>query len=157
MNLTEQLGEALRHRGWTISTVESCTAGGLAHRITDAPGASAYFVGSLVAYANRVKSEWGGVPETLFRDHGAVSAQVAGVLADQGRRRFVTDLCVAITGIAGPGGGTPDKPVGTVFISATGPDSACTERFLFPGGREEVRRAAVEAALEMALRLTSTS
>ena len=153
MTLAERLGEALTDRRWTISTVESCTAGGLAYRITEVPGASAYFLGSVIAYDNRVKAEWVGVPERIFDRHGAVSSEAAGAMAENGRARFHTDLCLAITGIAGPSGGTPGKPVGTVFISASGRAGTRTERFHFPGDRQGVRERAIDAALEVALDL----
>ncbi len=153
MTLAERLGEALSQRRWTISTVESCTAGGLAYRITEVPGASAYFLGGVIAYDNRVKVEWVGVPQRVFDERGAVSREAAATMSEKGRARFGTDLCVAITGIAGPGGGTPEKPVGTVFVSASGPAATRTERFHFDGNRERVRERAVDAALEMALEL----
>jgi len=153
MTLTERLGEALADRRWTISTIESCTAGGLAYRITEVPGASVYFLGSVIAYDNRVKVEWVGVPERIFDRHGAVSSEAAGAMAENGRTRFHTDLCLAITGIAGPGGGTPEKPVGTVFISSSGRAGTRTKRFHFSGDRQGVREQAIDAALEMALDL----
>ena len=155
MTLAERLGEVLTDRHWTISTVESCTAGGLAYRITEVPGASAYFLGGIVAYDNRVKAEWVGVPERIFDQHGAVSLEAAGAMAQNGRARFHTDVCLAITGIAGPGGGTPEKPVGTVFISVSGRVGTRTERFRFSGDRQCVRECAIDAALEMALDLLS--
>jgi len=153
MTLEERLGEALRKRRWTLSTVESCTAGGLAYRITAVSGASTYFLGGLVAYDNRVKTAWAGVPEGVFVRHGAVSREAAAAMAAGGRLRFGTDLCLAITGIAGPGGGTIEKPVGTVFIAASTPTNARTERFSFEGDREQVRQAAIHTALEMGLAL----
>ncbi len=151
MTLAERLGEALTRRRWTISTVESCTAGGLAFRITEVPGASAYFLGSVVAYDNRVKVEWVGVPERIFEQHGAVSSEAATAMSEGGRARFGTDVCLAITGIAGPGGGTAGKAIGTVFISASSQSGTRTERFQFSGDRQGVRRRAIDAALEMAL------
>jgi PncC family amidohydrolase len=153
MTLAKRLGEALTQRRWTLVTVESCTAGGLAYRITEVPGASAYFLGGVVAYDNRVKLEWVGVPKLVFEHHGAVSAQAAGAMAEGGRERFDADICLAITGIAGPGGGTPDKPVGTVFVSVSGRTSTKTQRFRFAGDRQAVRTQAIDAALEMALDL----
>jgi len=155
MSLARRLGEALTHRHWTIATVESCTAGGLSYRITEVPGASAYFVGGIVAYDNRVKIEWIGVSGDLFMRHGAVSAEVAGAMSEGGRVRFDTDICLAITGIAGPGGGTPDKPVGTVFVAASSRTRTTTERFRFRGNRDAVRQRAIDAALKMALGLTA--
>ena len=151
MTASDRVGEALRQRRWTISTVESCTAGGLAYRITKVPGASAYYLGGIVAYDNRVKTEWVGVPERIFTEHGAVSAEAAAAMSENGRSRFGTDLCVSITGIAGPTGGTPEKPVGTVFISASSRTETRTERFLFAGNREQVRQEAIAAALDIAL------
>jgi PncC family amidohydrolase len=155
MTREERLGKVLARRGWTISTVESCTGGGLATRLTDVPGASTYYIGSVVAYHNRVKADWVGVPETLFERHGAVSAEVAAAMSESGRSRFDTNLCLAITGIAGPGGGTPEKPVGTVFISASSQPETRTERFEFEGDRDQVRRSAIDAALDLALDLAS--
>ncbi len=157
MTLAERLGEALSQRRWTISTVESCTAGGLAYRITEVPGASAYFLGGVIAYDNRVKVEWVGVPERVFGEHGAVSRQAATTMSENGRARFDTDLCLAITGIAGPGGGTPEKPVGTVFVSVSDRSGTRTERFHFEGNRERVRQCAIDAALEMALDLLTAN
>jgi len=151
MPLTERLGEALTQRRLTISTIESCTAGGLAYRITEVPGASVYFLGGLVAYDNRVKLEWVGVPRRVFEQHGAVSREAASAMSEGGRTRFNTDLCLAITGIAGPGGGTPEKPIGTVFVSASSQAGTRTQRFSFSGDRQHVRQRAIDAALEMAL------
>jgi len=153
--LAERLGEALSQRRWTISTVESCTAGGLAYRITEIPGASAYYLGGVVAYDNRVKADWIGVPERIFAEHGAVSEEAARAMSENGRLRFDTDLCAAITGIAGPGGATPGKPVGTVFISVASQTATRTERICFEGDREQVRQSAIDAALKMALDLVT--
>jgi PncC family amidohydrolase len=157
MTLAEQLGTALMQRRWTIATVESCTGGGLAYRITTVPGASAYYLGSIIAYANRVKASVVGVPLEIFDAHGAVSAQAAESMAMNGRVRLEADLCLAITGIAGPGGATPGKSVGTVFISASGPAEAQTERFDFAGDREAIRQQAIDAALTLALELLTGS
>jgi len=150
-----RLGRILTRRGRTISTVESCTGGGLACRITRVPGASAYYIGSVVAYANRVKSEWVGVPEEIFERHGAVSAEAAGAMSEGGRSRFDTDLCVSITGIAGPAGGTTGKPVGTVFISVASWMGTRTVRIRLDGSREQVRQSAIDAALDMALEVAA--
>ena len=157
MTLAKRLGTALTKRRWTIATVESCTGGGLAYRITAVPGTSAYYLGSIVAYANRVKADIVGVAPEIFDAHGAVSAQAAEAMAVNGRARLEADLCLAITGIAGPGGATPGKPVGTVFISASGPDETRTERFLFAGDREAIRQKAIDAALGLALELLAAS
>ncbi len=153
MTLAERLGTALTERRWTIATVESCTGGGLAYRMTSVPGASAYYVGSIVAYANRVKADIVGVAPEIFDEHGAVSVQAAEAMAVNGRAGLEADLCLAITGIAGPGGATPGKPIGTVFISAAGPSDTRTERFDFTGDREAIRQHAIDAALGLALEL----
>jgi PncC family amidohydrolase len=151
MTLAERLGVALTERHWTIATVESCTGGGLAYRITTVPGASAYYLGSIVAYANRVKADLVGVAPAIFDAHGAVSAEAAEAMSVNGRTRLGADLCLAITGIAGPGGATPGKPVGTVFISVSGPTETRTVRFHLAGDRQEIRQRAVDAAMEVAL------
>jgi len=153
MTLAKLLGQALAKRGWTLSTVESCTAGGLAYRITAVPGSSSYYLGGLIAYDNRVKTAWAGVPQELFQEHGAVSAEAAVALAESGRQRFATDVCLAVTGIAGPSGGSGEKPVGTVYLSACGRSGTRTKRFHFPGSRDQVRRQAIAAALQMGIDL----
>jgi len=146
---TGRLGEALTHRHWTIATVESCTAGGLSYRITEVPGASAYFVGGIVAYDNRVKIEWIGVSGDLFMRHGAVSAEVAGAMSEGGRVRFDTDICLAITGIAGPGGGSPEKPVGLVYLAVADHEGVEVVRELFGADRLLTKARAAEAALAL--------
>jgi len=153
MTRAEQLAERLTERGWTMATMESCTAGGLACRITESPGASNYFVGGVIAYENRVKSEWVGVPERALEAHGAVSAEVAEAMAVGGRVRFRVDLCLSITGIAGPGGGTETKPVGTVFISASTVAKTLAARHVFLGDRAAIRSQAIDATLQLALDL----
>lgn len=145
----QRLVDALRAAGRTISTAESCTAGGLAHEITRIPGASACFVGGVVAYANKVKTTLLRVPESALARYGAVSAEVAEGMAASCRDLFATDISVAITGIAGPSGGTPDKPVGLVFIAVAGASGVLGRRFDFVGSRAEVRAQAVSAALAM--------
>jgi len=150
-DLTRRLADALTASGHTLSTAESCTAGGLAHTITRVPGASAFFVGGVVAYANTVKSSLLGVSEETLGRHGAVSAEVAEEMATSCRRLFSTDLAVSITGIAGPSGGAVDKPVGLVFVAVSGAAGVRGRRFVFPGDRDEVRARAATAALEMLL------
>lgn len=152
-----RIGEELKRRGWTVSVAESCTAGGLASRITDVPGSSSYFLGGIVAYQDRVKVRLLAVPPSVISRSGAVSAEVARAMAAGGKAALGSDVSVAITGIAGPGGGTPDRPVGLVYIAVAGPDGIDCERFLFPGDRSAVRRSAVDAALEMVLSLLERS
>ena len=133
-------------RGLRLATAESCTGGMVAARLTGVPGSSASFVGGVVAYADEVKRNELGVPEELLAGHGAVSAEVAAAMADGVRRRLAADLAVAVTGIAGPEGGTAEKPVGRVHLHAVGPDGSLARMLDLPGEREQIRvRAAVTA------------
>jgi nicotinamide-nucleotide amidase len=150
----EQVATLLRTRSWTIATAESCTGGMLVARLTDAPGASAYVQGGIVAYADGVKIAAAGVDASLIAEHGAVSAPVADALADGARTRLGADVGVGVTGIAGPGGATPEKPVGLVFLSVAGPDGArLTRRVHLPGSRFDVRDRTTTIALHMVRRL----
>jgi len=142
----------LAGHGATIATAESCTGGMIGARITDVPGASSVYVGGVVAYADAVKTGQLGVPASLLAEHGAVSEAVARAMAAGARERFAAGLAVAVTGVAGPGGGTPDKPVGTVWIAVADGAGEEARRFLFRGGREMVRERTVNKALEMAYR-----
>lgn len=148
--LESVLGDRLRRRRLTLAVAESCTGGLLGGRITSVPGSSSYFLGGVLAYANAVKVRVLGVPARLIARHGAVSAECAEAMARGVRRKLGADLGVAVTGIAGPDGGTADKPVGTVFIALDGPGRARTARRLDAlGPREDVRRRAVAAALRL--------
>ncbi len=148
--LAQELGQRLCECSLTISIAESCTAGGLAHEITRVPGASAYFLGGVIAYDNAVKTGLLGVPESTLTRFGAVSGEVAEAMASACRRLLETDIGISITGIAGPGGGTPEKPVGLVFIAVAGEAAVRSRRFNFSGSRDEVRSQATDAALMMA-------
>ncbi|HET8556843.1 MAG TPA: nicotinamide-nucleotide amidohydrolase family protein [Gaiellaceae bacterium] len=133
-------------RGLRLATAESCTGGMVAQRLTGVPGSSASFVGGVVAYADDVKRRELGVPEALLAEHGAVSAEVAAAMAEGVRGRLGADVAVAVTGIAGPDGGTAEKPVGRVHLHATGPDGSLARMLDLPGEREQIRvRAAVTA------------
>lgn len=144
--LEEIIGMLLRRHGQTVSTAESCTGGYLAHLITSVPGASDYFLGSVVAYANQVKQEFLGVLEKSLNTYGAVSEQVVAEMAEGARKRFGTDLAVAISGIAGPNGGTIEKPVGTVWIAVAFKSGTSTRKFMFGEHRgRNIRRAALTA------------
>jgi nicotinamide-nucleotide amidase len=147
-SLEAVVGAALKARGLRIAAAESCTGGGLLSRLTDVPGSSAWVLGGVIAYANDVKIDQLGVPVALIAAHGAVSEPVAHAMADGVRQRLHADVGVAITGIAGPDGGSAEKPVGTVVIAISG-DNTAVRTFLFPGDREAVRRFATTAALEM--------
>jgi nicotinamide-nucleotide amidase len=147
--IDELVAETLLARGLTIATAESCTAGLLAGRLTDRPGSSAYLLGGLVTYANEAKTELAGVPAELIARVGAVSAEVAAAMADGARSRLGTDVGVGITGIAGPGGGSADKPVGLVHICAATASASRARRVIIPGSRADVRRRTTEIALHL--------
>ena len=150
--LEAALGARLKAEGLTLAAAESCTGGLLAGRITSVPGASAYFLGGLVAYADSVKIRRLGVPARLLAARGAVSAECAAALARGARRAIGADIGLSITGIAGPGGGTKKKPVGLVFVAVCGPKRAqAVRRLEINGPREAVRARAVTAALRLAL------
>lgn len=142
-----------RQRGYTLATAESCTGGLVASRLTAVPGASDVFAGSVVAYANDVKQSALGVPRELIERHGAVSAEAAAAMAHGARARLGADVAVAVTGVAGPGGGAPGKPVGLVFAHAVGPEGEDAVRTELPGDRELIRGRATAAALHLVRRL----
>jgi PncC family amidohydrolase len=146
-----QLGELLRARGLTLSTAESCTGGLLGHRLTNVAGSSAYYLGGLVVYSNKAKMKLLGVPETMLQAVGAVSAEVAQTLAQACRELFASDLALSVTGIAGPGGGTAEKPVGLTYIGLATPDGVQVARHVWQGGRESNKSESAEAAFRMAL------
>ena len=149
------VGAMLRQRGQTVATAESCTGGLIGEQITDIPGASEYFLGGAVCYANAAKRDVLGVDEHLLAEHGAVSEPVAEAMAAGCRERFDSDWAVATTGIAGPTGGTESKPVGLVYISLAGPDGTQVHRHVFSGTRKFIRLQAALAAinyLRLALR-----
>ncbi len=137
----------------TVATAESCTGGLLASRLTDPPGASRYVRGGLVVYSNEAKVALAGVPAELIERHGAVSAEVAEALAEGARERLGADVGVGVTGIAGPGGGTPEKPVGTVYLCVITTDGSLARAVTLPGGRPDVRERATTVALHMVRRL----
>ena len=149
--------DACRSRGFTLATAESCTGGMVAERLTAIPGASDVFLGSIVAYSDAVKAgELAVRPEVLER-HGAVSAETAAAMAAGARERLHADVAVAVTGIAGPGGGTEEKPVGLVYLHAETPDDARALEFQFPGDRDGIRRRATVTALHLLRRLLTQS
>lgn len=150
MKKTERLiGEHLKGRGLTLALAESCTGGLLSSRITDVPGSSEYFLGSVVAYSNAVKESALGVRSATLKRHGAVSAETAAEMAKGARKTLGAAISAAITGIAGPGGGTAEKPVGLVFIAVSMGKSAEARRFVFKGTRESIKKQSAEAALSM--------
>ena len=143
------VGGLLRARQLTVAVAESCTGGLLASRLTDVPGSSDYVERGAVCYSDRSKIEWLGVPQSLIAEHGAVSEPVARAMADGVRSRAGTKVGIGITGIAGPGGGTPQKPVGTVAIAVLVADTDRVRTFQFVGGREMVKFQATQGALNM--------
>ena len=147
--LEQAVVELLVARGWTVSTAESCTGGLVAQRITDVAGSSAVFIGGVVAYSNAVKTALVSVPEAMLARVGAVSPEVGRALAEGAREKFGTDYGIGITGVAGPGGGTPEKPVGLVYIAVAYEGGCEVERANYIGSRQIVRHRASQAALNM--------
>jgi nicotinamide-nucleotide amidase len=151
----ELVVDLLRDRGLTLGTAESCTGGLLAARITDVPGSSDVFLGSIVSYSDSVKRERLGVPAEVLAAHGAVSAETAAAMANGAREALGVDVAVSITGVAGPGGGTEEKPVGLVYLHAVGPGGALARKLDFPGDRETIRLRSSVAALHLVRRLVT--
>jgi nicotinamide-nucleotide amidase len=151
-SVDQQVASLLRERGWTIATAESCTGGLLAGRITDPAGASEYFTGGAVVYDRAAKEQLGVAAATLDA-HGDVSVETARELAAAVRAQRGTDVGVGVTGIAGPGGGTDEKPVGLVCFSVAGPDGAITRSATLPGNRFDVRDRSTTVAMHMVRRL----
>ncbi len=153
--LEEVTGRILKERGKSISAAESCTGGYIAHLITSVPGSSGYFKGGIVAYANETKYHFLKVPEETIACHGAVSEEVVTLMASNCRKMFGTDYSVASSGIAGPDGGTAEKPVGTTWIAIATPDGVWSKQYLFGDNRERnIRRTALEALMRLYKELT---
>jgi nicotinamide-nucleotide amidase len=144
--------ERARRAGISLGAAESCTGGLVGSRLTDIPGSSDVFIGAVVCYANRLKIELLEVPPALIETHGAVSEEVARAMAEGALRRLQVDLAVAVTGIAGPGGGTPDKPVGTVWLAVASAARTEARRIVFLGSRREIRERAAQTALHLLAR-----
>jgi nicotinamide-nucleotide amidase len=153
--LALKLGRALHVRAWRLAAAESCTGGWIAKVLTDVPGSSQWFDGSIVAYSNAAKTGLLAVPGDVLAAHGAVSEETARAMAEGARSRFAADLAVAVSGIAGPGGGTADKPVGTVHFAWATAAGMTAARRIFAGSRESVRRQTVALALERLVDLVS--
>ena len=151
MSVESQVGTLLAAQGLTLVTAESCTGGLLAHRITNVPGSSAYFLGGVVSYADRVKEDCLGVRHQTLLSHGAVSEETAREMARAARQRVGADVALSVTGIAGPGGGTPDKPVGLVYIALSAADAELCERHVWHGDRLSNKDQSVEAVLRLLL------
>ena len=147
--MEEVVGQQLRGRGLTIALAESCTGGLIAHRLTQVAGSSAYVDRSVVCYSNRAKIELLGVSESLLKKYGAVSAQVAKAMAQGIRTRSKVDVGLSVTGIAGPGGGTPHKPIGLVYVGLATVKESHTKEFRFHGERETIKLRSSQAALDV--------
>jgi len=150
LRLERKIGRLLASRGLKLAVAESCTGGLVGHRITSVAGSSGYFTGGIIAYSNELKVCCLGVKTSVLSKHGAVSREVALQMADGARKLTAADLAVAVTGIAGPGGGSPGKPVGLVYIAvAGGGGKKQVQRFMFKGSRAEIKNAGSQAALKM--------
>jgi len=146
-HLEKEIGDLLRQKGLTLGVVESATGGLISHLITNIPGSSDYYKGSVTAYSNEAKIKVVGVKEDTIKKYGAVSHQVAEEMAQGGRRALDVDICLADTGIAGPGGATPGKPVGLFYIGLSHQAGTHSQKHLFQGDREQNKRDAAEAVL----------
>jgi PncC family amidohydrolase len=147
MTTAEKLVKVLAEKKLTCATAESCTGGGVGYAITSASGASAVFWGGIISYDNSVKRDVLGVSAEILETKGAVSSECASAMAEGARRSLKTDLAVSITGIAGPGGGSAEKPVGLVWFGVASKLGSRTEKMIFPGDRDSVRGSAIEHAL----------
>ncbi len=140
--------QRLIERQQTVAVAESCTGGLLGAELTRQAGSSAYFKGGILAYCNELKASLLDVPQKVLQQHGAVSAECAAAMAEGARKKTQADWALSVTGIAGPGGATPDKPVGLVYLGLSGPRTT-TRRCLFQGDRDQVRQQSVQAALQL--------
>jgi nicotinamide-nucleotide amidase len=148
-SMEEVVGGLLRARGETLATAESCTGGLVGERITEIAGASEYFIEGVITYSNEAKTRLLGVPAELITEKGAVSAEVAEAMADGARERSGADYSISITGVAGPDGGSAEKPVGTVYVGFSGPTETSSLRLNLPGDRHLIRWRASQAALDL--------
>jgi PncC family amidohydrolase len=155
--VAEAVLELCRARGWTLATAESCTGGLVGVRLTDISGASDVYVGGVVAYSDAVKRAQLDVAQETLSKHGAVSAEAAAEMAAGVRRALGADVAVAVTGVAGPGGGTPTKPVGLVFLIAESPDEDSAKELHLAGDRQAIREQATDAALRLLHRVLTQS
>ena len=146
-SLEQGVANLLRQKGLTLGVIESATGGLISHLITNVPGSSDYYEGSITAYSNQVKTGVVGVRENTISKYGAVSSQVAEEMAQGGRKVLAVDICLADTGIAGPGGATPGKPVGLFYIGLSHQAGTYSQKHNFQGDREQNKRSAAEAAL----------
>ncbi len=146
-SIEQEIGDFLRQKGLTLGVVESATGGLISHRITNAPGSSDYYLGSVTSYSNEAKIKIVGVKEDTISKFGSVSPQVAEEMAQGGRKILAVDICLADTGIAGPGGATPGKPVGLFYIGLAHHSKTFNQKHIFGRAREKNKEDAAEAAL----------
>jgi len=146
-SLEQEIGSLLRQKGLTLGVVESATGGLISHRLTNIPGSSDYYKGSVTAYSNEAKVKVVGVKEETINQYGAVSYQVAEEMAEGGRKVLAVDICLADTGIAGPSGATPGKPVGLFYLGLSYQGGTYSRKHNFQGDREQNKQSAAEAAL----------
>ena len=146
-NTAVEIINIMREKKLTLGTVESATGGLIAYMITNIPGSSDVFRGSIISYSNEIKIKIVGVKEATLQESGAVSGQVARAMAKRGRKVLGVDICVADTGIAGPGGATPGKPVGLFYLGLSHKDGTFTQKHIFKGTREENKQQASQTAL----------
>jgi PncC family amidohydrolase len=151
LNLETQIGRLLSKRKLTLALAESCTGGMIGDRVTNVPGSSRYFLGGVIAYAYQAKVDLLGVSWDTLNQFGAVSRETVLEMAEGARKTLKADIGASATGIAGPGGGTPDKPVGTVWIALHSPEGGWTRSFQFSGNRTEIKSAAADAVLQLIL------
>lgn len=151
MAVEEEIGALLIAQGLTLATAESCTGGLVGHRITNVPGSSDYYLGGFVSYANEAKETLLGVGRETLLEHGAVSEETAREMARGGRQRIGADVGISVTGIAGPTGGTPGKPVGLVYVALSAPDAEECRRHVWQGNRLDNKEQSAEAVLRLLL------
>jgi len=147
-SLEQEIGDLLRQRSMTLGTVESATGGLISHRITNVPGSSDYYKGSVIAYSNEAKVRVIGVKQETLDRYGSVSAQVAEEMVEGGRKLLSVDICIADTGIAGPGGATPEKPAGLFYLGLSIQGKTYSRQHNFSGNREQNKQDAAETALK---------
>lgn len=157
MSAVTQIAQRLLDREATLATAESCTGGLVGHLLTNLPGSSSWYLGGVVSYSNALKQAILGVREETLQGAGAVSAAVAEQMAQGARQAFGADYAVSVTGIAGPDGGTPQKPVGLTYVGAAGPERVVVKRFVWAGDRAENKHQSADAVLDLLLELLGAS
>lgn len=151
MSLPDELGSSLKARNWTVAVAESCTGGKLGDMITSVPGSSDYFLGGVISYSNSAKVGLLSVDPEVIRSEGAVSEKVALQMAEGARVVFGADMGVSTTGVAGPGGGSPEKPVGLVYVAVSTHGGSSCRKVMSAGARDEIKRRSSESALALAI------